>query len=105
MEAAREIRFDLKEYSIIEKGKFLKNIYTWKLTEFHFDAYFLSIRNSYKVEASGTALESMITRVANILYLFLNKEAKTCFHRHSGFKPAHPINSYQCKLTKCQPQS
>jgi len=60
MEAAKGVRFDLKEYSIIEKGKFLKNIYTWKLTEFDFHSYFLSIRNSYKEEVSGTGGESMI---------------------------------------------
>ncbi|WCO03560.1 hypothetical protein [Psychroserpens ponticola] len=60
MEVAKGIRFDLSKYSIIPKGKFLKNIYTWKLTEFDFDAYLLSIRNSYKTEIMGTAGESMV---------------------------------------------
>lgn len=61
MEATKSIRFDLKEYSIIKKGAFLKNIYTWRLTNFNFETYFLSIRNSYKVEVSGTSLESLVT--------------------------------------------
>jgi len=60
MEVAKGIRFDLSKYSIIPKGKFLKNIYTWKLTEFDSDAYLLSIRNSYKTEIMGTGGESMI---------------------------------------------
>ena len=60
MEVAKGIRFDLNQYSIIPKGEFLKNIYTWKLTEFDFDAYLLSIRNSYKTEIMGTAGESMV---------------------------------------------
>ncbi|WP_417857655.1 hypothetical protein [Xanthomarina gelatinilytica] len=60
MEVASGIRFDLSKYSIIPKGKFLKNIYTWELTEFEFDAYLLSIRNSYKTEIMGTGGESMI---------------------------------------------
>ncbi|WP_452231343.1 hypothetical protein [Lacinutrix sp. MEBiC02595] len=60
MEVAKGIRFDLSKYSIIPKGKFLKNIYTWKLTEFDFDIYLLSIRNSYKTEIMGTGGESMI---------------------------------------------
>ncbi|WP_055446234.1 MULTISPECIES: hypothetical protein [Lacinutrix] len=60
MEVAKGIRFDLSKYSIIPKGKFLKNIYTWKLTEFDFDIYLLSIRNSYKTEIMGTGGESMV---------------------------------------------
>ncbi len=60
MEVTKGIRFDLSKYSIIEKGKFLKNTYSWKLTEFDLNAYLLSIRNSYKIEISGTAGESMI---------------------------------------------
>ena len=60
MEVAKGIRFDLSKYSIIPKGKFLKNIYTWKLTEFDSDVYLLSIRNSYKTEIMGTGGESMI---------------------------------------------
>lgn len=60
IEVAKGIRFDLSKYSIIEKGKFLKNTYSWKLTEFDLNAYLLSIRNSYKIEISGTAGESMI---------------------------------------------
>ena len=61
MEVSKGVRFDLSQYSIIEKGEFLKNIYTWKLTEFDLETYFLSIRNSYKIEIGGTAGKSMIT--------------------------------------------
>ncbi len=61
MEVAKGIRFDLSLFSIIEKGEFLKNIYTWKLTEFDIDSYLLSIRNSYKIEIMGTGGESMKT--------------------------------------------
>ncbi len=61
MEAERSARFDLSEYSIIEKGALLKNIYNWKLIDFEFLTYFLSIRNSYKIEVMGTAGESMVT--------------------------------------------
>uniref|UniRef100_UPI004048EE40 hypothetical protein n=2 Tax=Flavobacterium sp. TaxID=239 RepID=UPI004048EE40 len=61
MEVSKGVRFDLQQYSIIEKGKFLENIYTWKLTEFDFETYFLSIRNSYKIEICGTTSQSWIT--------------------------------------------
>ena len=61
MEVSKGVRFDLSKYSIIDKGEFLKNIYTWKLTEFDLETYFLSIRNSYKIEIGGTTGESMIT--------------------------------------------
>ncbi|MGC1633778.1 MAG: hypothetical protein WA749_16835 [Gelidibacter sp.] len=61
LELNRSLSFDLSEFSILRKGKFFKNINTWKMLEFGNETYLLSLKNSYEIEIVGTAGESAIT--------------------------------------------
>ena len=60
LEFVKNKRFNLKKYSIIEKGEYLKVMSYWKLTGFNLEAYLLNIRNSYVAQESGSVGESFI---------------------------------------------
>lgn len=62
LELVQGIKIDLSKYSIIEKGSMLKIMSIWKLKEFNFEAYLLTLRKHYNIQVAGTFGESMVPR-------------------------------------------